>query len=163
MPSLPCPLGDRCTDGVDGKSWESVDVDFDQARKLVADHVIVAHQAICEQPQSLEYQVANFCGASNEPVSVQCPHCNIQITTEATTTVGVCSKSWKKTWIGAIIPPLLPFCTLCCCYWHLFCFHQFSDVEHKCPYCERILGEGHKYPWIKSPNPTPGPMCSCSQ
>ena len=157
MPSLPCPLGDRCTDGVNGTTWKSVDVDFDQARKLVADHVIVAHQAICEQPQSLEYQVANFCGASNEPVSVQCPHCNIQITTEATTVVGVRSRSWKCSWFCA----LFPFCTLCCCGWHLFSIPQFMDVEHKCPYCERILGEGHKYPWIKSPNPFPGPVFSC--
>ena len=138
MPSLPCPLGDRCTDGVNGKTWESLDVDFDQARKLVEDHVIVAHQAIREQPLSAEDQVTNVCGSTDAPLSVQCPHYNIQITTEATSVVGVLSRSWKYSWFCA----LFPFCTLCCCFWHLFSIPKFMDVEHKCPYCARILGEG---------------------
>ena len=104
MPSLPCPLGTRCTDGVDGMTWESVDIDFDQARKLVADHVKAAHQASHvivgqriisaetlrrEEAFHQRYQLARTLGRATAPVSVRCPHCKTQITTEATTVVGV--------------------------------------------------------------------------
>ena len=136
MPSLPCPLGTRCTNGVDGMTWESVDVDFDQARKLVTDHVNAAHQAITEQPLSEEVQLRNTLAVTNEPASVKCPHCKIKITTEVTTVVGVRSKSWKYSWFCVLFPPL----TLCCCFWHLFSIDQFKDIDHKCPQCERIWG-----------------------
>ena len=166
MPSLPCPLGTRCTDGVDGMTWESVDVDFDQARKLVADHVKAAHQAshviVGQRIISAETnpyiqrhiidnqdnQLTRTLGRANAPVSVRCPYCKTQITTEATTVVGVRSRSWKNSWFCA----LLPFCTLCCCFWHLFCIHQFKDINHKCPNCERTLGGYQLSPLGKTQN-----------
>ena len=43
MPILPCPQGARCTDGEDGATWKSVDIAFEQAQVLVADHVREAH------------------------------------------------------------------------------------------------------------------------
>ena len=46
MPVLPCPLGARCTDGEDGAIWKSVDIAFEQAQALVADHVRFAHQNV---------------------------------------------------------------------------------------------------------------------
>lgn len=46
MPVLPCPLGARCTDGEDGATWKSVDITFEQAQVLVADHVKFAHQNV---------------------------------------------------------------------------------------------------------------------
>ena len=156
MPSLPCPLGTRCKDGVDGMTWESVDVDFDQARKLVTDHVNASHQAIGEQPLSAKDQLANTLGSTEAPESVWCPHCKTQITTETTTVVGVRSKSWKYSWCGALFPP----CTLCCCICHLCCIHKFKDFDHKCPYCEQVLGTGHIHPWRKA---TPGVPSSSSQ
>ena len=165
MPSLPCPLGTRCKDGVDGRTWESVDVDFDQARKLVEDHYIAAHQAsqplviqiIDEEPLSAEDQLAKTLGSTEASVSVWCPHCKSQITTEVTTVVGVRSKFWIESWLCALVPIF----TLCCCYWHLFSIHEFKDIDHKCPHCERILGSGHMYPWGEAP--TPSYMILCSQ
>ena len=46
MPVLPCPMGARCTDGEDGATWKSVDIAFEQAQVLVADHVKFAHQNV---------------------------------------------------------------------------------------------------------------------
>ena len=46
MPILPCPMGARCTDGEDGATWKSVDIAFEQAQVLVADHVKFAHQNV---------------------------------------------------------------------------------------------------------------------
>ena len=46
MPVLPCPMGARCTDGEDGATWKSVDIAFEQAQALVADHVRFAHQNV---------------------------------------------------------------------------------------------------------------------
>ena len=134
MPSLPCPLGARCTDGVDGMTWESVDVDFDQARKLVTDHVNASHQAIREQSLSAKDQLYQTLAKTNAPASFRCPYCKTQITTEVTTVVGVRSKTWKYSWFYA----LFPCCTLCCCFWHCFYIHHFKDIDHKCPHCERI-------------------------
>ena len=45
MPALPCPLGTRCTDGPDGGVWFTVDVPFEDARKLLEDHIKYSHQA----------------------------------------------------------------------------------------------------------------------
>ena len=46
MPILPCPMGARCTDGEAGAIWKSVDIAFEQAQALVADHVRFSHQNI---------------------------------------------------------------------------------------------------------------------
>ena len=142
MPSLPCPLGARCTDGVDGMTWESVDVDFDQARKLVTDHVKAAHQASQvksvvmevidelnkEQPLPEKEQVRRTLYYATPPeasVSVRCPYCETHITTEATTVVGVRCRSWIESWWCALIP----FCTLCCCLRQFQ--HSPWDEPHK--------------------------------
>ena len=44
MPALPCPLGARCHDGVDGATWKTVDIDFNFAKLLLDDHVKIAHE-----------------------------------------------------------------------------------------------------------------------
>ena len=48
MPVLPCPLGSRCSEGDEGGTWKSVDLDYEQARQLVADHVKYAHPSVSE-------------------------------------------------------------------------------------------------------------------
>ena len=48
MPVLPCPLGSRCTEGDDGATWKTVDIDFEQANRLVADHIKFTHSSISE-------------------------------------------------------------------------------------------------------------------
>ena len=45
MPVLPCPLGADCTKGENDTTWKTVDIAFDQAQALVADHIKYAHQA----------------------------------------------------------------------------------------------------------------------
>ena len=46
MPALPCPLGTGCDKGPDGTIWKTIDVQFENAQKLVEDHVKFAHQAV---------------------------------------------------------------------------------------------------------------------
>ena len=43
MPVLPCPLGSRCSEGDNGETWKTVDIDYEQAKELVVDHVMFAH------------------------------------------------------------------------------------------------------------------------
>ncbi len=43
MPVLPCPLGARCHDGEDGGTWKTVDIPYEQAKELLAEHVKLAH------------------------------------------------------------------------------------------------------------------------
>ena len=49
MPQLPCPLGVRCKDGPGESVWKSMDLEFDNAQKLVEDHVKFAHQAVATE------------------------------------------------------------------------------------------------------------------
>ena len=46
MPELPCPLGVRCKDGPGETVWKSIDVEFDNAQKLVENHVKFAHNQV---------------------------------------------------------------------------------------------------------------------
>ena len=43
MPALPCPLGADCNKGPDGGTWFTVDIQFQEAKVLLDDHVKVAH------------------------------------------------------------------------------------------------------------------------
>ena len=43
MPVLPCPLGSRCSEGDDGTTWKTVEIEYEKAKELVADHVKYAH------------------------------------------------------------------------------------------------------------------------
>ena len=38
MPKLPCPYGARCKDGPQGAIWETIDIDFVEAKLLLDDH-----------------------------------------------------------------------------------------------------------------------------
>ena len=38
MPKLPCPYGARCKDGPQGAIWETIDIDFAEAKLLLDDH-----------------------------------------------------------------------------------------------------------------------------
>ena len=38
MPKLPCPYGARCKDGPQGRVWETIDIDFAEAKLLLDDH-----------------------------------------------------------------------------------------------------------------------------
>ena len=52
MPALPCPLGIDCNKGPDGTLWYSIDIEFENAQKLVDDHVKFAHPNIHSRRQS---------------------------------------------------------------------------------------------------------------
>ena len=38
MPKLPCPYGARCEDGPQGAIWETIVIDFAEAKSLLDDH-----------------------------------------------------------------------------------------------------------------------------
>ena len=50
MPALHCPPGADCTMGPPVAIWFTVDVAFSDAKALLDDHVIIAHQAVAAGP-----------------------------------------------------------------------------------------------------------------